>query len=150
MEFEKEIHQEQFKSEFHKASLNLIFTSGWLVNQHKEFFKPYGITPQQYNVLRILRGSFPKSISTSDIKERMMDKNSDASRIVSRITSKGWASKKISNTDRRLVDVIISQKGLDLLSEMDENMKKVELSLGGLSKEDAKTLNTLLDKVRSS
>ena len=150
MEFEKEIRQQQFKSEFHKASLNLIFTSGWLINQHKEFFKPYGITPQQYNVLRILRGSFPKSISTSDIKERMMDKNSDASRIVSRITSKGWASKEISNTDRRLVDVIISQKGLDLLSEMDENMKQVESSLGGLSKEDAKKLNTLLDKVRSS
>lgn len=149
MEFEKEIQQTKFKSEFHKASLNLIFTSGWLVNEHKEFFKPYGITPQQFNVLRILRGSFPKSISTSDIKERMLDKNSDASRIVSRITSKGWASKRVRNSDRRLLDVVISAKGLELLADMDADMDKIESALGGLTLEEACNLNHLLDKIRS-
>ena len=93
MELEKEISQKKFKSEFQKASLNLMFTSSWLVNRHKDFYKPFGITPQQYNVLRILRGSYPNSMSTSDIKSRMLDKNSDVSRIVDRITLKAWAEK---------------------------------------------------------
>ncbi|MEM6524821.1 MAG: MarR family transcriptional regulator [Bacteroidota bacterium] len=150
MELEKEISQKSFKSEFQKASLNLIFTSSWLINKHKDFFKPFGITPQQYNVLRILRGSFPKSLSTSDIKSRMLDKNSDVSRIVDRITVKDWAEKKVRLSDRRLVDVQISGRGLELLEAMDGHMNILDQSLGQLSTEDARALNTLLDKIRKS
>ncbi|MEM7108174.1 MAG: MarR family transcriptional regulator [Bacteroidota bacterium] len=150
MELEKEISQKKFKSEFQKASLNLIFTSSWLINRHKDFFKPFGITPQQYNVLRILRGSFPDSLSTSDIKSRMLDKNSDVSRIVDRITLKSWAEKKVRLSDRRLVDVKISDKGLELLDVMDQHMDIIDTSLGQLSANDAKELNILLDKIRRS
>lgn len=150
MELEKEISQKKFKSEFQKASLNLMFTSSWLVNRHKDFFKPFGITPQQYNVLRILRGSYPNSMSTSDIKSRMLDKNSDVSRIVDRITLKAWAEKKVRLSDRRLVDVQISNEGLELLEAMDAQMDTIDQSLGQLNQEEAKKLNQLLDKVRNN
>ncbi|MBL6448021.1 MarR family transcriptional regulator [Fulvivirga sp. 29W222] len=148
MNFEEEIQQKKFKSEKQKATLNLIFTSGWLVNRHKEFFKPFGITNQQYNVLRILRGQHPKSISTCVIKERMLDRNSDVSRIVDRLTLKGWVSKEICPNDRRLVDVIISDDGLALLKRMDSAVEKLDSQLGNLSEKDAKLLNDLLDKIR--
>ena len=149
MKIEDEIHQKVFKNEWQKATLNLIFTSSWLGNQHKEFFKPFGITQQQYNVLRILRGSHPKSISTSVIKTRMLDKNSDASRIVDRLTSKGLAIKKTCPSDRRLVDVTISAKGLQLLEVMDRQVDELDGRLGALTEKDAKLLNQLLDKLRS-
>ncbi|ELR68922.1 Transcriptional regulator, MarR family [Fulvivirga imtechensis AK7] len=149
MRIEDELQQKSFKSEKQKATLNLLFTSGWLVNQHKEFFKPFGITTQQYNVLRILRGQHPKSISTCVIKERMLDRNSDVSRIVDRLTLKGWVKKTTCPNDRRLVDVVISEDGLNLLKRMDKAVDQLDDNLGGLSEKDAVQLNELLDKIRS-
>ena len=148
MKIEEEIQQKKFKSEKQKATLNLIFTSGWLVNKHKEFFKPYGITNQQYNVLRILRGQHPQSISTCVIKERMLDKNSDVSRIVDRLTRKGWVTKQTCPDDRRLVDVVISESGLQLLLDMDSMVEQMDEKLGSLSDKDAALLNDLLDRIR--
>lgn len=147
MKFEKEIKQQKFRSAKQKATLNLLFTSSWLTNRHKDFFKEYGLTPQQYNVLRILRGQHPESISTSDIKARMLDKNSDASRIVDRLTIKGWVTKTVSPADRRLVDVIISQDGLDLLERMDSKTDELDHTIG-LTEQEADLLSNLLDKVR--
>lgn len=149
MKIEDEIHQKVFKNEWQKATLNLIFTASWLGNKHKEFFKPFGITQQQYNVLRILRGSHPKSISTSVIKTRMLDKNSDASRIVDRLTAKDLVLKKTCPSDRRLVDVTISGKGLRLLEVMDTKIDALDNGLGSLTEKEAKILNQLLDKLRS-
>ncbi|MCG8388357.1 MAG: MarR family transcriptional regulator [Cytophagales bacterium] len=149
MKIEDEIHQKVFKNEWQKATLNLIFTASWLGNKHKEFFKPFGITQQQYNVLRILRGSHPKSISTSVIKTRMLDKNSDASRIVDRLTAKDLVLKKTCPSDRRLVDVTISGKGLRLLEVMDTKIDALDNGLGSLTEKEAKVLNQLLDKLRS-
>lgn len=148
MRIEEEISQKQFRNELQKASLNLLFTSGWLSNRHKELFKPFGITPQQYNVLRILRGSLPKTMSTSEIKSRMLDRNSDVSRIVDRLNLKGWVQKKPCPKDRRLVDVIISDEGLGLLKRMESQVEGLENSLGKLSEEEANQLNSLLDKIR--
>jgi len=147
MKFEKEIQQEKFRSAQQKATLNLLFTCNWLNNQHKDFFKEFGLTPQQYNVLRILRGQFPDSISTSDIKVRMLDKNSDASRIVDRLTLKGWVSKCTSPQDRRLVDVLITEDGLELLERMDSHTDQLDQTIG-LTEDEADQLNQLLDKVR--
>ena len=96
MRIEDEIQQKAFRSELQKVTINLMFTAGWLNNKQRDFFKPFKITPQQYNVLRILRGQYPKQISTSSIKERMLDKNSDASRIVDRLFVKNLVSKKDS------------------------------------------------------
>lgn len=148
MNIEEEIQQKKFKSERQKATINLMFTSGWLVNKHKEFFKPFGITNQQYNVLRILRGQHPKSISTCVIKERMLDRNSDVSRIVDRLTLKGWVNKTTCPNDRRLVDVVISPEGLELLKTMDSAIDKLDEQLGSLTEKDAKLLNELLDRMR--
>lgn len=149
MRIEEEIHQKKFRSEVQKATINLLFTSNWLTNRHKDFFKQYGLTPQQFNVLRILRGQHPGSISTSEIKARMLDKNSDASRIVDRLTLKGWVSKKVCPDDRRLVDVTITHDGLNLLTRMDADTNALDESLG-LSESDAEQLNLLLDKMRSA
>lgn len=149
MRIEEEVQQKSFKSEKQKATINLMFTSSWLVNKHKEFFKPFGITNQQYNVLRILRGQHPGSISTCVIKDRMMDKNSDVSRIVDRLTLKGWVKKTPCPNDRRLVDVVISEEGLELLQRMDKAVTALESSFGALTDEEVKLLNELLDKVRA-
>lgn len=147
MRFEEEIKQKYFRSERQKATLNLLFTSGWLTNKHKDFFKQYGLTPQQFNVLRILRGQHPNAISTSDIKERMLDKNSDASRIVDRLTLKKLVAKKVSRVDRRLVEVLIEDSGLELLEKMDNHTDGLDDTIG-LTEEEAKAINTLFDKMR--
>ncbi|MDX1629533.1 MAG: MarR family transcriptional regulator [Fulvivirga sp.] len=148
MRIEDEIKQRKFRSELQKVNINLLYTSNWLINKHKNFFKQYDITPQQYNVLRILRGQHPEKISTSEIKERMLDKNSDVSRIVDRLTGKDLVLKNTCPTDRRLVDVTISKKGLNLLSKMDNTVNLLDESIG-LSQEEARMLNELLDKARS-
>lgn len=148
MKFEEEIKQGKFRNNRQKATLNLLFTSNWLSNKHKDFFKQFGLTPQQYNVLRILRGQHPNSISTSEIKARMLDKNSDTSRIVDRLTLKGWVTKNECPTDRRLVDVIIAKDGLDLLKRMDKETNRLDERIK-LTEEEANTLSKLLDKLRS-
>ncbi len=148
MKIEDEINQKEFISESQKATINLIFTSSWLMNKHKEFFKVYGLTPQQFNVLRILRGQHPGSISTAEIKSRMLDKNSDASRIVDRLTLKAFVTKMICPKDRRLVDVTISKDGLNLLKRMDKKITELDNELG-ISETEAIQLNNLLDKIRS-
>lgn len=150
MRIEEEIHQKKFKSEFQKATVNLIYTNNWLTTNQKRFLGEYGITLQQYNVLRILRGQFPESISTSAIRERMLDRSSDASRIVDRIHKQSLVEKKVRPTDKRLVDVRISDKGLKLLEKIDQRAEELEKGLGNLSTEEAKELNRLLDKVRSN
>jgi DNA-binding MarR family transcriptional regulator len=149
MRIEEEIHQKEFISEKQKATINLIFTSSWLMNKHKDFFKGYGLTPQQFNVLRILRGQHPGTISTSEIKSRMLDKNSDASRIVDRLTLKALVTKTTCPNDRRLVDVGISKDGLNLLKQMDNKLNTLDNDLG-INETEAHQLNILLDKVRSS
>lgn len=151
MKIEEEISQKKFRSEYQKASINLIYTHNWLAHKHKNFFAEYGtgITPQQFNVLRILRGQFPGSISTSAIRERMLDRSSDASRIVDRIYKQGLVEKKVCATDKRLVDVTISDKGLQLLEKLDQHMEQLDGMLGSLNTEEAAQLNFLLDKIRS-
>ncbi|MTI22349.1 MarR family transcriptional regulator [Fulvivirga sp. RKSG066] len=148
MRIEDEIKQDKFHSEQQKVTINLLYTSSWITNKHKEFFKSYNITPQQYNVLRILRGQHPQSISTSAIKDRMLDRNSDVSRIVDRLTTKQLVSKSTCPDDRRLVDVVISDNGLLLLKKMDKAVEKLDTTVN-LNEEEAKKLNELLDKVRS-
>lgn len=148
MQLEQEIHQKHFRNEWQKGVVNILFTHSWLSTQIKEFLKPYEITPQQYNVLRILRGQYPQPISTSVIRERMLDKMSDISRMVDRLQQKELIIRTASVTDRRLVDVVISPKGLDLLAELDKHNVQMDSILQNLSNEEAKQLNHLLDKIR--
>lgn len=150
MRIEEEIHQKKFRNEYQKATINLMYTYNWLTTRHKRFLAEHEITPQQYNVLRILRGQYPDSISTSAIRERMLDRSSDASRIVERIHRQGLVEKKVCATDKRLVDVKISDKGLKLLEKLDQHTEQMDKIVGNLTKDEAAELNRLLDKIRSA
>lgn len=147
MSIEKDIQQQAFRNEYQKAAVNIIFSAGWLNERIKLFFEPEDITPQQYNILRILRGS-QQPMSTLQIRERMLDKMSDTSRIVERLQKKGLVEKKVCPADKRLVDVVISKKGMGLLDKLDRKNTELDNLLKGLSAEEAKALNNLLDKMR--
>ncbi|HSU29134.1 MAG TPA: MarR family transcriptional regulator, partial [Chitinophagaceae bacterium] len=116
----------------------------------KSIFDPEGITPQQFNILRILRGSFPEPLSTLQIRERMLEKMSDTSRIVDRLITKGLVKKVVCKKDRRLVDVIITDKGKKLLEKLDTRQDEMDAVLGKLSEKEAMALSELLDKIRSN
>ena len=137
----------KFRNEYHKASLNILFTHTVLGEKIAPLFKKNDITSQQFNVLRILRGQHPKSINIKDIKERMLDKNSDVSRIIDRLFIKKLILRQESKTDRRQKDVKISPAGLQLLSEMDGCEQAMDNLLANLSLEEVKQLNFLLDKI---
>ena len=149
MSLEKDINQRLFRNDHQKGVINLIYTYNWLNEKMKIFFDKEDITGQQYNILRILRGA-AKPISTLQIRERMLDKMSDTSRIVDRLVLKDLANKNICKNDKRLVDVSISTKGKKLLEKIDLHEKEMDTILGNLTQAEAKTLNLLLDKIRQS
>jgi DNA-binding MarR family transcriptional regulator len=148
MKLEDEINQKKFKSETQKLIINMLYTSNWLEGKMKNFFDDAELTPQQYNVLRILRGS-KESLSTNQIRERMLDKMSDASRIVDRLIVKNLATKKTHSSDKRLVQVEITKKGLKLLENLDPKILEMEAGMTGLTKTESATMNALLDKMRN-
>jgi len=148
MRIEEEIKQNQkFKTANEKAAVNILYTSNWLQNKQQDAFKPHGITGQQYNILRILKGQHPKSISGTEIKSRMLDKNSDVSRLLDRLESKGLIEKRTCPSDKRATDVNITEAGLALLKLIDKNQKSSTKVLN-LSEEEASQLSDLLDKAR--
>ncbi|MDP5170182.1 MAG: MarR family transcriptional regulator [Bacteroidia bacterium] len=149
MKLEEAIQQKTpFRNARHRATVNLLFTTNWLVDLHKGMFKPYSITLQQFNVLRILRGSYPNPISTSNIRGRMLDKMSDVSRIVERLVKKGLVERTTCLEDKRLVDVKITEAGMALLSEIDAHPEDMDSLIMNLNEEEAEQLNLLLDKLR--
>ena len=148
MGIDKDIQQAKFRNVHQKAAINLIYTVGWMREKTKAIFEAEDITPQQFNILRILRGSFPKPLSTLQIRERMLEKMSDTSRIVDRLIAKGLVKKLTCKNDRRLVDVIISDKGKKLLEKLDLRQDEIDAVLANLSEEDANMLSILLDKAR--
>ena len=148
MKIEDEIKQSAFKSEYHKAYINLLFTSNWLQQEQSQLFKPFGVTLPQYNVLRILRGQYPKPATVTLLIERMLDKTSNASRIVDKLEAKELVTRKQCPNDRRTVDVLITEKGLALLKEMDALDDESKPGLRNLTDEELKELNRLLDKTR--
>ena len=150
MSIETDIKQINFKSPHMKAVVNIIYTNSWLQTAQMEIFKPHDLTIQQYNVLRILRGQYPNPITVIAIIERMLDKMSNASRLVDKLLLKGLAIRTECPNDRRAVDVKITPKGLNLLAELDVLQDSWENSLKGLSEEEALQLSNLLDKIRTS
>jgi DNA-binding MarR family transcriptional regulator len=150
MSIEKDIKQVNFKSPYSKVVVNIVYTSNWLASLQAEIFKPYDLTLQQYNVLRILRGQYPKPITVIAIIERMMDKMSNASRLVDKLLVKELVIRQVCPDDRRAVDVVITQKGLDLLAELDTLQNKWEEQLHCLTEAEALQLSDLLDKLRKS
>ena len=147
MGIEKEIRQEKFRNARQKAMLNILFTNGWIAEKMKGILAPEDITAQQYNILRILRGSFPKPLSTLQIRERMLDRMSDTSRIVDRLVAKQLVKKVVCAKDRRLVDVTITDKGQALLKKLDVSVNHIDDIVSGITDKEADTLSKLLDKL---
>ena len=147
MGIEKDINQQTFRNDYQKAAINLIYTYHWLNEKMKIYFDNEGITSQQFNILRILRGA-GVPISTMQIRERMLDKMSDTSRIVDRLIVKGLVKKVVCKNDRRLVDVMITDKGKKLLERLDLRQDEIDRVLGNLSEKEANMLSDLLDKAR--
>ena len=150
MRIEEEIKQKSFSSEFHKLAVNLQFTSNWLRSLHTKTMKSFGVSSQQYNVLRILKGQYPKPSSLILIRERMLDKESNASRLIDKLVNSGLTKRIQCPNDRRQVEITITEKGIELLEILNPKVDGISNSLKGLSEEEAATLNNLLDKLRSS
>src|SRR5215204_4089800 len=149
MSIDKDIHQTVFKSEYQRAIINLIFTYNWTTERLKVIFDKEDLTMQQFNILRILRGS-DRPLSTLQIRERMLDKMSDTSRIVDRLLIKGLVKKITCPADKRLVDVTITEKGQKLLKKIDTQADYIAEIMGNLSEKEAESLTVLLDKLRKA
>jgi DNA-binding MarR family transcriptional regulator len=144
---EDAIQQSKFRNSHQKAVINLIYTANWLQNKHNTFFKPFGITVHQFNILRILKGQYPKSISATEIKSRLLDQNSDVSRLLERLMQKQLITKTASENDKRASDVFISPQGLELLNQIEKQQKEIDFAIS-VSPEEATALSDLLDKCR--
>lgn len=149
MEIGKEINSNKFENNHQKSIVNLIYTYGWITNLLRQQLNKYDITLQQYNVLRILRGQRPNPATINLIKERMLDKMSDASRIVDRLVQKELVDRTINNNDRRAVDILITNKGLNILSKLDSELLFDQILNEDFNNADAGILSDLLDKMRS-
>lgn len=148
MSIEEDIKQAKFKSEYEKGLVNLLYTYHWINDRSKEYFKKHDLTNQQYNILRILRGSNPKPCTINDLKERMLDKMSDASRLVDRLIKKGLVKKNQLKEDRRVSNIYITDTGLHLLTTIDKEINSIDELLSNLDEKEIKQFNFLLDKIR--
>jgi DNA-binding MarR family transcriptional regulator len=149
MKIEDEIKQQKFKTPLQKAVINLLYTTSWMQGRQKDIFKTFGITLQQFNILRILRGQHPNSTSATEIKSRMLDKNSDVSRLLDRLLAKKVITKRVSSNDKRAADVNLTEEGLELLKAIDKKQHQID-SVLLLSDDEALVLSDLLDKSRGN
>ena len=151
MSIEEDIKQTvPFRTSYHRVLVNLIYTNNWVMDSHMRALKPFKLTVQQFNVLRILRGQHPNPIKVADITERMLDKMSNASRLVDKLVLKQLVHRTECPSDRRAVDVVITNKGLELLNELDIYLTDWgELQRKKLTEEEAVLLSQLLDRLRS-
>jgi DNA-binding MarR family transcriptional regulator len=148
MPLEQDIKQERFSNEHEKAAINVLYTASWLHLQNTSRLKPFGITPEQFNVLRILRGSHPKKLMLIDITSRMIDKSSNATRLVEKLRQKGLIKREICESNRRQVDISINDKGLNVLKKIDNEAEAWLSTLKTITRTEAQELNRILDKIR--
>lgn len=151
MSIETDIKQTTpFRTPYHRALVNLMYTSNWVADNQARLLKPYDLTLQQFNVLRILRGQYPNPVKVSDITERMLDKMSNASRLVDKLVLKKLAKRTECPSDRRAVDVVITEKGLILLSQLDQIQAEWDTQLQTkITEAEAIQLSRLLDRLRA-
>jgi DNA-binding MarR family transcriptional regulator len=150
MQLEKEIHQVRpFRNDYHKARVNLIYSGKWVLQFVTDFLKPYKLTLQQYNILRILRGKYPEAITVTFIRDRMLDRMSDVSRLVEHLRKKELVVRTTAGSDRRRMDIIITEEGLTLLEEIEKENEQMDKRLATLDKQEVVQLNFLLDKFRN-
>jgi DNA-binding MarR family transcriptional regulator len=134
-----------FPTERIKALVNIKYTANWLTNKEIKFLKPFGISPQQYNILRILKGA-GEQVKVQVVKERMIERSPNATRLMDKLCDKGLIERMRCEEDRRVVFVEINKNGLGLL-DMVKGLRENEF-LNKISIDEAKTLNEILDKIR--
>ena len=148
MKLEQEIKMEKFRSQFQKAYLNIIFTGNWMEAKTDALLKPFDISHQQYNVLRILRGQQGEAINLYEVQERMLNKMSNATRLVEKLRQKGLVTREQCASNRRKVEIAITPKGLDLLNRIDPLMQEQEEKyFGCVSEQEAELINRILDRI---
>lgn len=145
---EEVIKQRSFKTENEKVIVNIYYTAYWLNDINNKIVNEYDISTQQYNILRILRGQYPNCVTVNLIRERMLDKNSGVSRMVEKLRKKGMLERHLNESDRRQVDVKITEQGLAVLNELDEKITELHSLVNSLNEDEKKQLNYLLDKLR--
>ncbi|MEB2781352.1 MarR family transcriptional regulator [Algoriphagus sp. C2-6-M1] len=145
---EDAIQQKEFKDPFNKLVVNILYSQSYLTTAQNGLFKPHDISPEQYNVLRILKGQANVPTTVSSIQERMLNKMSNASRLVEKLKSKGLVIRTECPNDRRQVDILITQKGMDLLQALRPQVEAANKNFIHLNLEEIDTLNELLDKMR--
>jgi DNA-binding MarR family transcriptional regulator len=148
MKIDQQIQQPKFRDEYQKLLINLIFTGNYVTMHQLNVLKPFGLTPQQYNLLRILRGKHPQSISVGDVQERMIYPSSNVTRITDRLIEKGLVVRAGNRVNRRVQDLSIHESGITLLTQIDGFYDKIIEVLSNLDKKEAELLNFLLDKIR--
>ena len=149
MRIEDEIKQPLFLDGYQKAHINLVYTAGWLQLRQAAAFKPFGLTLPQFNILRILRGQHPLPATVALLIERMLDKTSNASRIVDRLEEKLLVTRTVCPANRRAVDIRITPAGLALLERIDAAGMMRQPGMGQLSEAEVQQLSALLDKIRT-
>jgi len=149
MEIEKAIHQKKFASDIERSIVNILYTGSWLSTLQLSVLKEFGISIQQFNLMRILKGQHPEPATVNMLAERMIDKNSNASRIVEKLRSKGLVLRTTCPDDRRRVDIIITETGIELLNQCNKAISKLQGEYDKLEHEEHLELNRLLNKLRS-
>lgn len=148
MQLEKELKDKiPFRSQYSKTIVNIVYSANWVEERFNEYLKPEQITWQQFNALRILERA-KQTMSTKDLKALMVDKNSDASRLIDRLVLKGLVIKKASEQDLRKIVITLSDSGTFLLKRLEARFQEMEAIVGNLSDDESVSLNNLLDKMR--
>ncbi len=150
MTIETAIKQSKFANPYHKLLVNITYTANWLMNKQMEILRPFDLSPQQYNVLRILKGSHPQPMRVQDVSERMLDKTSNTSRLIDKLAAKQFVSKRLSRNDRRAVDIVITGSGLGLLERTTPLIVSLESLLHHLNTEEVEKLSEMLDSIREA
>ncbi len=149
MRIEEEIKQSKFVSVRQKAHLNILFTAYWLVDKTKETLKPFDLTHQQFNVLKILKGRFPESCASYDIKEVMIDKGPDLTRLIDRLIVKEYVTRSECEENRRKLDITITKAGLGLIKKIEPLLEKQLIDQARITNKEAGELSRILDKMRT-
>lgn len=149
MGIEELIKQHKFTDQVERAMINLLYTSNWMRDQQMEFFKNYNILPQHYNALRIIKGKHPNPVSPSEIKEVLLDKSTDTTRLIDKLVRIGVVNRELCASNRRKMDITLSKKGLIFLDEINKHVFAFQDQLREkLSQEEAAQLSLLLDKLK--
>lgn len=149
MKIEEAIKQSRFTDNYQKAVVNLVYTANWLREEQTKLLKQYDILPQHFNVMRIIKGRYPKPVSPGEIKEVMIDKANDLTRLLDKLEKKGWIKRQLCPSNRRRMDITLTEKGIKMLQAANRSLQTFTEELKThFSDKEAASLTKLLDKMR--